>query len=111
MIREIMEVPFPLAASSRLMSFFTFQISMFFSASFAWASLISAVDGAVSTRVLERFFVDRNLTLQYTVSRSFQCCAGVTWDCGCRARRYLGSFKGFEARALARRSLTSAVRL
>lgn len=34
MMREIMEVPFPLAASSRLISFLTFQISMFFSASF-----------------------------------------------------------------------------
>ena len=41
-MREIMEVPFPLAASKRLISFFTFQISMFFSASFAWASLILA---------------------------------------------------------------------
>lgn len=35
MISEIMEVPFPLAASSRLMSFLTFHISIFFSASLA----------------------------------------------------------------------------
>jgi hypothetical protein len=34
-INEIMEVPFPLAASRRLMSFLTFHISMFFSASLA----------------------------------------------------------------------------
>jgi hypothetical protein len=41
MIREIMEVPFPRAASSRLMSFLIFHISMFFSASFAcWGVLI-----------------------------------------------------------------------
>jgi hypothetical protein len=35
-----------------LMSFFTFQISMFFSASFAWASLIFAVDDASRSRSL-----------------------------------------------------------
>jgi hypothetical protein len=40
MIREIIDVPFPRAASKLLISFFTFQISMFFSASLAWASLI-----------------------------------------------------------------------
>jgi hypothetical protein len=33
MMSEIMDVPFPRAASRRLMSFLTFQISMFFSAS------------------------------------------------------------------------------
>lgn len=33
MIREIMEVPLPRADSRRLMSFLTFHISMFFSAS------------------------------------------------------------------------------
>jgi hypothetical protein len=38
MIKEIIDVPFPLAASRRLMSFLTFQISMFFSASFACGS-------------------------------------------------------------------------
>jgi hypothetical protein len=36
MMREIMEVPLPRAASRRLISFLTFQISMFFSASFPW---------------------------------------------------------------------------
>ena len=35
-----MDVPFPRAASRRLISFFTFQISMFFSASFARAALM-----------------------------------------------------------------------
>jgi len=40
MINEIMEVPFPLAASRRLINFFTFHISMFFSASFACGALI-----------------------------------------------------------------------
>lgn len=34
-MREIIEVPLPLAASSRFISFLTFHISMFFSASFA----------------------------------------------------------------------------
>ena len=34
MMREIMDVPLPLAASRRLISFLTFHISMFFSASF-----------------------------------------------------------------------------
>ena len=38
-----MEVPFPLAASSRLISFLTFQISIFFSASLAWGALMVAV--------------------------------------------------------------------
>lgn len=41
MMREIIDVPFPLAASSRLMSFLIFHISIFFSASFAcWTALI-----------------------------------------------------------------------
>ena len=35
-----MEVPLPRACSKRLMSFFTFHISMFFSASLAWGALI-----------------------------------------------------------------------
>lgn len=35
-----MDVPFPLAASSRLISFFTFHISMFFSASLACGALM-----------------------------------------------------------------------
>lgn len=35
-----MEVPFPRAASRRLISFLTFQISMFFSASFGGGALI-----------------------------------------------------------------------
>lgn len=35
-----MDVPFPLACSSRLMSFFTFHISMFFSASLACGALM-----------------------------------------------------------------------
>lgn len=35
MISDIIEVPLPLAASSRLINFFTFHISMFFSASLA----------------------------------------------------------------------------
>lgn len=35
-----MEVPLPRACSKRLMSFFTFHISMFFSASLAFGALI-----------------------------------------------------------------------
>ena len=35
-----MEVPLPLACSKRLMSFFTFHISIFFSASLGWGALI-----------------------------------------------------------------------
>jgi hypothetical protein len=38
MMREIMDVPFPRAASRRLISFLTFQISMFFSASLGCCS-------------------------------------------------------------------------
>jgi hypothetical protein len=38
-MREIMEVPLPRAASRRLISFLTFQISMFFSASLGCCSL------------------------------------------------------------------------
>ena len=42
MMRDIMEVPLPRACSRRLMSFFTFHISMFFSASLAcWALIVS----------------------------------------------------------------------
>ena len=38
---EIIEVPFPRAASRRFMSFFTFHISKFFSASVAcWALMM-----------------------------------------------------------------------
>jgi hypothetical protein len=44
MISEIMEVPFPLANSSRLMSFLTFHISMFFSVSFACGALMMGND-------------------------------------------------------------------
>jgi hypothetical protein len=40
MMREIMDVPLPLAASRRLINFLTFQISMFFSASFGCGALI-----------------------------------------------------------------------
>jgi hypothetical protein len=50
---EIMEVPFPLAASKRLINFFTVQISMFFSASFAWASDILTGLDASRVGVLE----------------------------------------------------------
>lgn len=39
---EIIEVPFPRADSRRLISFLTFQISMFFSASFGGGALILA---------------------------------------------------------------------
>ena len=39
-MRDIMEVPLPRACSKRLMSFFTFHISIFFSASLAWEALI-----------------------------------------------------------------------
>jgi len=45
MINEIMDVPFPLAASKRLINFFTFHISMFFSASFACGALIVKIGG------------------------------------------------------------------
>jgi len=41
MMSEIMDVPFPLAASRRFMSFLTFQISMFFSASLACGALMA----------------------------------------------------------------------
>lgn len=40
MMRDIMEVPLPRACSRRLMSFFTFQISIFFSASLACGALM-----------------------------------------------------------------------
>jgi len=40
-----MDVPFPLAASRRLINFLIFHISMFFSASFAWAALMLGGDG------------------------------------------------------------------
>lgn len=43
MMREIIDVPFPLAASSRLINFFTFHISIFFSASFCCGALMMAV--------------------------------------------------------------------
>jgi len=57
MMREIIEVPFPRAASKRLINFLTFQISMFFSASFAWASLMLAKDDAATNIFL--VFVSR----------------------------------------------------
>lgn len=44
MMSEIMEVPLPRAASRRLISFFTFQISIFFSASFACGALMMSRD-------------------------------------------------------------------
>jgi hypothetical protein len=45
MIKDIMDVPFPLAASRRLINFFTFHISMFFSASLACGALIATAEG------------------------------------------------------------------
>ena len=43
MMRDIIDVPLPRAVSSRLMSFLTFHISMFFSASFcAGADMLRA---------------------------------------------------------------------
>ena len=42
---DIMEVPLPRACSRRLMSFFTFHISMFFSASLDCGSLIVSEGG------------------------------------------------------------------
>ena len=69
-----MDVPFPRAASKRLISFFTFQISMFFSASFAWASLILAVDDASSCRYLEVFFaIEARLCRTQGQDQSFLC--------------------------------------
>ena len=48
-MRDIMEVPLPRACSKRLMSFFTFHISIFFSASLACGALIvSEGDGMVA---------------------------------------------------------------
>ena len=44
MMRDIMEVPLPRACSRRLMSFFTFQISIFFSASLACGALMVSKD-------------------------------------------------------------------
>jgi hypothetical protein len=41
MIKDIIDVPFPLAASRRLMSFLTFHISMFFSASVPLGALMA----------------------------------------------------------------------
>jgi hypothetical protein len=40
-----MDVPFPLAASRRLMSFLTFHISMFFSASVPLGALMAMFEG------------------------------------------------------------------
>ena len=53
MIKDIIEVPFPRAASSRLINFFTFQISIFFSASLACGALIMSTNrlGTVSWAV------------------------------------------------------------
>jgi hypothetical protein len=52
-ISEIMLVPLPRAASSRLISFFTFHISMFFSASTpCWSLILACVVGG-STREIE----------------------------------------------------------
>ena len=45
MMRDIMEVPLPRACSRRLMSFFTFQISIFFSASLACGALMVSEGG------------------------------------------------------------------
>lgn len=88
-MREIMDVPFPLAASRRLISFFTFQISMFFSASLAWASLILAVFDASSRGVLsglhDRWMLDS--AVHRCQDRSFLGGGCVTWDCGQRASR------------------------
>jgi hypothetical protein len=45
MIKDIIDVPFPLAASRRLMSFLTFHISIFFSASVPLGALMAMREG------------------------------------------------------------------
>lgn len=45
MIKDIIDVPFPLAASRRLMSFLTFHISIFFSASVPLGALMAMFEG------------------------------------------------------------------
>jgi hypothetical protein len=50
MIREIMDVPLPRASSKRLINFFTFHISMFFSASFVPLALMVVVGGVCVLR-------------------------------------------------------------
>lgn len=78
-----MEVPFPRAASKRLMSFFTFQISMFFSASLAWASLILAVDDASRSQVLKGSSRQKLDAAGHSVKIDlflwFEC-SNVTWE-------------------------------
>ena len=53
-MREIMLVPFPLASSSDLISFFTFQISTFLSACSAVSLILPALynDGQVELKLI-----------------------------------------------------------
>ena len=53
-MREIMLVPFPLASSSDLISFFTFQISTFLSACSAVSLILTALynDGQVELKLI-----------------------------------------------------------
>jgi hypothetical protein len=70
-IKDIIEVPLPRAASKLLISFFTFQISIFFSASLAWASLILTEVDASSERGLKRFFDDNPDSAVFSVEKPF----------------------------------------
>ena len=56
MMREIMEVPLPLAASRRLTSFLIFQISKFFSASLACCWLLMVFFAAACLQQQEVYF-------------------------------------------------------
>jgi len=62
MIKDIMDVPFPLADSSLLINFFTFHISMFFSASPDCGSLMFAM---VRRRAAPGFGVVRVTVFEY----------------------------------------------
>jgi hypothetical protein len=73
MIKEIIDVPFPLAASRRLISFLTFHISMFFSASVPFGALMVKLRGR--SRALPSKGAGPN---SYTRFR----CKWVEVDCG-----------------------------
>jgi hypothetical protein len=68
MIKEIMEVPFPLAASRRLISFLTFQISMFFSASVPLGALMVKVDRPLEGLAVEGSWSKFVCSMQMRVS-------------------------------------------
>jgi hypothetical protein len=93
MMSEIMDVPFPRAASRRLMSFLTFQISMFFSASLGCCSfddMVAAGEGWVCGEACDGGALRDFLVREGQGTRVAGWRRERPWECAMRLSRRAG---------------------